>query len=152
MSTTTDTTQVETTVYKALETFGADPAAINRDATFAELDVDSLDLAELSQIVEDDYGVKFTSSDVENLKSVGGLGTLEDNFGVLHDQGPEKVWPLAVPLMMGNAGSAAIAMRHDLRGPVFGIVSACAAGGNALATAVRMIQTGDADAVVTGGS
>jgi 3-oxoacyl-[acyl-carrier-protein] synthase II len=54
--------------------------------------------------------------------------------------------------MMGNAGSAAIAMAHDLHGPVFGIVSACAAGGNAIATAVRMVQTGDADAVVAGGS
>jgi 3-oxoacyl-[acyl-carrier-protein] synthase II len=83
---------------------------------------------------------------------IGGLGTLEDNFGILHDQGPDKVWPLAVPLMMGNAGSAAIAMRYDLRGPVFGIVSACAAGANAIATAVRMVQTGDADAVVVGGS
>ncbi len=83
---------------------------------------------------------------------IGGLGTLEDNFGILHDEGPQKVWPLAVPLMMGNAGSAAIAMDNDLRGPVFGIVSACAAGANAIATAVRMIQTGDADAVVTGGS
>jgi 3-oxoacyl-[acyl-carrier-protein] synthase II len=83
---------------------------------------------------------------------IGGLGTLEANFGVLHDQGPEKVAPLAVPLMMGNAGSAAIAMRHDLRGPVFGVVSACAAGANAIATAVRMVQTGDADAVVAGGS
>ena len=83
---------------------------------------------------------------------IGGLATLEDNFGILRDQGAEKVWPLAVPLMMGNAGSAAIAMRHDLRGPVFGVVSACAAGANAIATAVRMVQAGDADAVVTGGS
>src|SRR3954462_15116885 len=83
---------------------------------------------------------------------IGGLGTLEANFGVLHDDGPEKVAPLAVPLMMGNAGSAAIAMRHDLRGPVFVVVSACAAGANAIATAVRMVQSGDADGVVTGGS
>jgi 3-oxoacyl-[acyl-carrier-protein] synthase II len=83
---------------------------------------------------------------------IGGLGTLETGFGVLHDEGPDKVSPLAVPLMMGNAGSAAIAMSHELRGPVFGIVSACAAGANAIATAVRMIQAGDADAVVTGGS
>jgi 3-oxoacyl-[acyl-carrier-protein] synthase II len=83
---------------------------------------------------------------------IGGLGTLEANLEVMHDQGPEKVAPLAVPLMMGNAGSAAIAMRHDLRGPVFGVVSACAAGANAIATAVRMVQTGDADAVLAGGS
>ena len=71
MSTSTDVNQVEATVYKSLETFGADPSEINRDATFEALDVDSLDLAELSQIVEDEYGVKFKSSDVENLKTVG---------------------------------------------------------------------------------
>src|SRR3954464_1679003 len=83
---------------------------------------------------------------------IGGLGTLEAGFGVLKDEGPDKVSPLAVPLMMGNAGSAAIAMAHELRGPVFGVVSACAAGANAIATAVRMVQTGDADAVVAGGA
>ena len=71
MSTTADTTQIEQTVRNALEQFGAEPTAINREATFAELDVDSLDLAELSQIVEDEYGVKFNSSDVEHLKTVG---------------------------------------------------------------------------------
>jgi acyl carrier protein len=71
MSTSTDVSQVETTVYQALEQFGAEPTAIKREATFEELDVDSLDLAELSQIVEDEYGVKFNSSDVESLKTVG---------------------------------------------------------------------------------
>ena len=71
MSTTTDATTVEATVFKSLETFGAEPSAISREASFTELDVDSLDLAELSQIVEDEYGVKFKSSDVENLKTVG---------------------------------------------------------------------------------
>jgi 3-oxoacyl-[acyl-carrier-protein] synthase II len=83
---------------------------------------------------------------------IGGLQTLETNFGLLHDKGPEMVGPLAVPLMMGNAGSAAVAMRYDLRGPVFGVVSACAAGANAIAAATRTIQVGDADAMVTGGS
>src|SRR3954464_4129296 len=83
---------------------------------------------------------------------IGGLGTLEAGFGVLKDEGPEKVSPLAVPLMMGNAGSAAIAMAHELHGPVFGVVSACAGGAHAVATAVRMVQTGDADAVLAGGS
>ena len=67
----TDVSKVEKTVYDALETFGAEPTAIKREATFAEIDVDSLDLAELSQIVEDEYGVTFKSSDVEQLKTVG---------------------------------------------------------------------------------
>jgi 3-oxoacyl-[acyl-carrier-protein] synthase II len=83
---------------------------------------------------------------------IGGIETLEANFGVLRDEGPARVAPLAVPLMMGNAGAAAIAMHHDLRGPVFGIVSACAAGANAIGAAVRAIQCGDADAILAGGS
>jgi 3-oxoacyl-[acyl-carrier-protein] synthase II len=83
---------------------------------------------------------------------IGGIETLEDNFAALRDGGPERVAPLAVPLMMGNAGAAAIAMRHDLRGPVFGVLSACAAGANAIGAAVRAIQCGDADAVLAGGS
>ena len=71
MSTATDVTQVEATVYKALETFVAEPTAIKRDATFADLDVDSLDLAELSQIIEDEFGVQLKGDDVGKIKTVG---------------------------------------------------------------------------------
>ena len=83
---------------------------------------------------------------------IGGIGTLEANHVVLRDRGPEKVSPLAVPLMMSNAGAAALSMRHNLRGQVYGIVSACAAGAHAIGAAARLIEYGDADAVVTGGS
>jgi acyl carrier protein len=68
---TLDTTQVEQRVSAALESFGAEPTEISLDATFKQLDVDSLDLAELSQIVEDEYGVEIKSGDVERLKTVG---------------------------------------------------------------------------------
>src|ERR1700712_3460233 len=83
---------------------------------------------------------------------IGGMGTIEDNHDALRDGGARAVSPLAVPLMMGNAGAAALSLRHDLRGPVFGVMSACAAGSHAIGTALRMIQHGEADAVVTGGS
>jgi acyl carrier protein len=71
MATTVTPDAVEKTVIDALPQFGVDESQISRDATFEELDVDSLDLAELSQIVEDEYGVTFKSSDVEQLKTVG---------------------------------------------------------------------------------
>lgn len=71
MSTTTDTAKIETVVFSALEEFGAEKSDINRDATFEGLDVDSLDIAELAQIVEDEFGVKIKSSDVEQIKTVG---------------------------------------------------------------------------------
>jgi acyl carrier protein len=71
MSTTISKEQIEERVFKALEEFGAEPDQINRDAQFEALDVDSLDLVELAQIVEDDYGVQLKGEDMENLKTVG---------------------------------------------------------------------------------
>jgi 3-oxoacyl-[acyl-carrier-protein] synthase II len=81
---------------------------------------------------------------------IGGIGTLESNHDLLRDTGAGSVSPLAVPLMMSNAGSAALSLRHGLRGPVFSVVSACAAGSHAIGTALRMIQHGEAEAMVTG--
>jgi len=81
---------------------------------------------------------------------IGGIATLEDNHDQLRDTGPGSVSPLAIPLMMSNAGSAALSLHHGLRGPVFSVVSACAAGSHAIGTALRMIQHGEAEAVVTG--
>jgi 3-oxoacyl-[acyl-carrier-protein] synthase II len=83
---------------------------------------------------------------------IGGIGTLEAQHRVLLEKGPKAVSPLSIPLLMGNAASAAVSMRHGLRGQSFATLSACAAGAHAIGTAARMIQTGDADAVVTGGS
>jgi 3-oxoacyl-[acyl-carrier-protein] synthase II len=54
--------------------------------------------------------------------------------------------------MMGNAGAAAVSMRHGLKGPSYGVVSACAAGTHAIGSAMRAIQYGDATAVVAGGT
>jgi acyl carrier protein len=71
MSTTVSKEQIEERVFKALEEFGAEPSQINRDAEFESLDVDSLDLVELAQIVEDDYGVQLKGEDMEGLKTVG---------------------------------------------------------------------------------
>jgi 3-oxoacyl-[acyl-carrier-protein] synthase II len=83
---------------------------------------------------------------------IGGIGTLTHNHEVLLEQGPGKVSPLAIPLMMGNAGSGAVAMRHKLKGPSFAPLSACAAGAHAIGEAVELIESGRADAVVAGGS
>jgi len=71
MSPTVTKEQIEERVKKALEEFGAEPSEINRDAEFEALDVDSLDLVELAQIVEDEYGVQLKGEDMENLKTVG---------------------------------------------------------------------------------
>ncbi len=63
--------QVEQVVKNSLESFGADPEEITREAELTALDIDSLDLAELSQIVEEQFGVNLTSSDVKAIVTVG---------------------------------------------------------------------------------
>ncbi|HEV7563618.1 MAG TPA: beta-ketoacyl-ACP synthase II [Solirubrobacterales bacterium] len=83
---------------------------------------------------------------------IGGLPSLEENQRKMIERGEKAVSPLAVPLMMGNAAAAAVAMRHDLHGHTYGVVSACAAGAHALGDASRIIRAGDADAVVSGGA
>jgi 3-oxoacyl-[acyl-carrier-protein] synthase II len=82
---------------------------------------------------------------------IGGLGSLEAQHDLLRDEGPKAVSPLSVPLFMPNAGAGALSMRYGLRGQSFSVASACAAGSHAIGVATRIIQYGDADAVLTGG-
>ena len=70
MSTTITEDQIESLVVESLQTFGANPEDITREATFEALDIDSLDLAELSQIVHESYGVELKGSDVAEVKTV----------------------------------------------------------------------------------
>ena len=62
---------IQARVYAALEEFGAEPSEIAPDATFEALDVDSLDLVELGQIVHEEYGVEIKGEDMPKLKTVG---------------------------------------------------------------------------------
>jgi 3-oxoacyl-[acyl-carrier-protein] synthase II len=83
---------------------------------------------------------------------IGGISTVETNHDLMRDRGAERVSPLGIPGYMPNAGAAAVSMKHGLQGEMFGIVSACASGGHALGLALRMLQYGDADAMLVGGA
>jgi acyl carrier protein len=62
---------VQKTVFEALPQFGVDESQITREATFEDLDVDSLDLVELAQVIEEEYGVVLKGDDVKDIKTVG---------------------------------------------------------------------------------
>jgi 3-oxoacyl-[acyl-carrier-protein] synthase II len=83
---------------------------------------------------------------------IGGIGTVETQHDMMRDRGAERVSPLGIPLYMPNAAAAAVSMKHHLQGQSYGVVSACASGAHAVGSAMRMIQYGDADAAVAGGS
>ncbi|HEY2650630.1 MAG TPA: phosphopantetheine-binding protein [Solirubrobacteraceae bacterium] len=63
--------QVEGRVVEALASFGPDADQITRGSTFEELEIDSLDLVELAQIIEDEYGVVLKGEDMKELQTVG---------------------------------------------------------------------------------
>ncbi len=71
MATTITPQDIETTVIENLVTFGAEPDAVTRDATLEDIDVDSLDLVELTQVVEDTYGIDLDGADFKSIKTVG---------------------------------------------------------------------------------
>jgi acyl carrier protein len=70
MSTAVSQEQIEKVVIESLESFGADPEHITREATLEQLDIDSLDLAELSQIAQERFDVELTGADVAEVKTV----------------------------------------------------------------------------------
>jgi acyl carrier protein len=71
MATVVTDQEVERTLYEALEDVGADRSQLAREASFEDLDVDSLDLVELAQVVEDDFGVELKGEDMKDLRTVG---------------------------------------------------------------------------------
>ncbi len=83
---------------------------------------------------------------------IGGIQTVISQHNVLRDKGPKMVSPLGIPALMANAATAAVSMKHGLQGQAYGVVSACSGGAHAIGSAMRMIQYGDADAVVAGGA
>jgi acyl carrier protein len=71
MTTKAEPAQVEKVIFDGLAEVGAEPGEIKREAEFEALDVDSLDLVELAQIVEEEFGVRLEGDDLKGLTTVG---------------------------------------------------------------------------------
>jgi 3-oxoacyl-[acyl-carrier-protein] synthase II len=83
---------------------------------------------------------------------VGGLREIEEATLILEREGHRRISPFVVPMMIADMASGNVAIRFDLRGPNFGLVSACASGAHAIGEAAEIIRRGDADLMVAGGS
>ena len=71
MTTQVTDAHVEKVIFDGLAEVGAEPDAISREALLEEIDVDSLDLVELAQIVEDEFGVRLEGDDLKGITTVG---------------------------------------------------------------------------------
>ncbi|MDI9475957.1 MAG: beta-ketoacyl-ACP synthase II [Natronincolaceae bacterium] len=83
---------------------------------------------------------------------MGGMDTLEDQAKKLMERGPRRVSPFFVPMMIPNIASGQVSIALGAKGPNILIVTACASSTNAIGEALRVIQYGDADVVITGGT
>lgn len=83
---------------------------------------------------------------------IGGVWTLLDSWDNLRERGPRRVLPMTVPMLMPNGAAAAISMDVTARGGALTTVSACASGTEAMDNARRLIESGQADVVITGGA
>jgi 3-oxoacyl-[acyl-carrier-protein] synthase II len=84
--------------------------------------------------------------------AAGGMHTLDEERERFRERGPAGVSPLGVTRQMANGAAAMLTIRHGWTGESFGLVSACAAGAQAIGAGVRMIRSGAADAAVVGGT
>jgi nodulation protein E len=84
--------------------------------------------------------------------AVGGQAAVESGFEDLYVQGRGRVHPLTIPKTMANAGASNISMDLALSGPTFTISTACSSANHAMGQAFRLVQHGEAEMAVTGGS
>jgi len=83
---------------------------------------------------------------------IGGIETFEDQFKVFLEKGPGRVSPFFIPMMIANMASGLLAMQFGAKGFNECVVTACATSTNAIGDAFKVIQRGDADIMITGGS
>jgi 3-oxoacyl-[acyl-carrier-protein] synthase II len=105
-----------------------------------------------------DSGLKIgENSDPERVgvivgSGIGGLGTWEDQHTILMEKGPRRVSPFFIPMMIANMASGQVSMLTGAKGPNTTAVTACATGTHSIGDSFKMIQRGDADAMICGGA
>ena len=83
---------------------------------------------------------------------IGGIKTWEDQFKIYFQRGPHRLSPFFIPMVISNMASGHVAMKYGFQGPSSTVVTACATGTDSVGSAARMIQHGEADVMLTGGT
>ncbi len=83
---------------------------------------------------------------------IGGFEVVTESFRKLFDQGPRRMLPLTIPLMISNEAAGNISMLFGTKGPAFTQVTACASGTDALGQALDLVRSGRCDVVIAGGT
>lgn len=110
-----------------------------------------------AKIAMEDSGLDMGKEDAERVgvivgTGLGGLPTLEKYHSILLERGPGRISPFFIPMLIANEAPGHIAIQFGIKGPNLCIVTACATGAHSIGDSLRIIQYGDADVMVAGGT
>jgi 3-oxoacyl-[acyl-carrier-protein] synthase II len=102
-------------------------------------------------------GLEITESNAGRIgvlvsSAIGGIKSLQDAVIMNHTEGPRRVSPFLIPMLMPNGAAGMIAIDHQIKGPCFSVASACASGADGIGTAMLMLKAGMIDAALAGGA
>jgi 3-oxoacyl-[acyl-carrier-protein] synthase II len=105
----------------------------------------------------EDAGLKIIEANADRVgvivgAGIGGIQTIERYHSVLLENGQRRISPFFIPMLITNLAAGQISMRFGARGPNSCVTTACAAGTHAIGDSFKIIQRGDADAMIAGGS
>lgn len=150
-----DPSQFTTQIVGEVEGFDASKYMERKEARRMDL-VHQYAVASAQQAF-DQSGLRTDSLDPERAgvvvgSGIGGIETFEKQHAIFLNQGPGRVSPFFIPMMIIDMCAGLISMRFNFKGPNYATVSACASGAQAISDAFRIIQRGEADVMFTGGS
>ncbi len=110
-----------------------------------------------TRMAVDDSGLKITPENAGRIGVItgcglGGLRFMEDTIYDLKQNGPRRVSPFFIPMMIGNMAPGMISILFGAKGPNLSLATACAAGAHAVGESFKLIQQGRVDAMITGGT
>ncbi|MDD4050478.1 MAG: beta-ketoacyl-ACP synthase II [candidate division Zixibacteria bacterium] len=141
----------------AAELDGLEPEKYIDKKTLRRMDRNQMYSMIAAQMAYDDAGLDQATLDLDRCgivigSGIGGIETLEEQHRILLERGPGRISPFFVPMMIVDMSAGLAAIRFNFRGPNYATVSACASSAHAIADAFRIIQRGEADLVMAGGT
>jgi 3-oxoacyl-[acyl-carrier-protein] synthase II len=105
----------------------------------------------------EDSGLKIADNNAERVgvivgSGIGGLSAIENYHSVYLEKGPRRITPFFIPMLVINLASGQISIRFGAKGPNSAVSTACATGNHSIGDAYKIIQRGDADAMIAGGT